>query len=296
MRKVRVEWEVFKLSEVTRGVGIHMTYQEEKLTRLKRQRSKQAIELAMQGRWREAIAANEVIIENFPNDVDSYNRLGRAYMELGEYNRAKEAYRKALEIDQYNTIAQKNLQRLNYLSKAAPVNLEGGYRKVEPHKFIEEIGKAGVVNLESLAPQEIRAKMIAGDRVTLRVENHNLIVENAYGEYLGKVEPKHAQRLVKLIEGGNQYAASVVSSTEEGMTVIIRETYQHPNLAGKQSFPTKGLEEVKPYVEERVFRMESELADELAGEPGYTIIGGQESDFLAEEAEDFGDDMENEED
>ena len=273
-----------------------MTYQEEKLTRLKRQRSKQAIELAMQGRWREAIAANEVIIENFPNDVDSYNRLGRAYMELGEYNRAKEAYRKALEIDQYNTIAQKNLQRLNYLGKAAPVNLEGGYRKVEPHKFIEEIGKAGVVNLESLAPQEIRAKMIAGDRVTLKIENHNLIVENAYSEYLGRVEPKHAQRLIKLMEGGNQYSASVVSSTEEGMTVIIRETYQHPSLVGKQSFPTRGLEEVKPYIEERVFRMESELADEMAGEPGYTIIGGQENELLAGEAEDLGDDMENEED
>jgi len=272
-----------------------MTYQEEKLTRLKRQRSKQAIELAMQGRWREAIAANEVIIENFPNDVDSYNRLGRAYMELGEYNRAKEAYRKAIEIDPYNTIAQKNLQRLNYLGKAAPVNLEGGYRKVEPHKFIEEIGKAGVVNLESLAPQEIRAKMIAGDRVMLKITNPYLIVENAYDEYLGRVEPKHAQRLIKLMEGGNQYSASVVSSTEEGMTAIIRETYQHPSLVGKQSFPAKGLEEAKPYIEERVFRMESELVDEMAGEPGYTIIGGEENELLMDEAEDR-DDMLNEED
>ena len=45
------------------------------------------------------------------------NRLGRAYMELGEYKEAEGAYRKTLAIDQYNAIAQKNLQRLTYLKK-----------------------------------------------------------------------------------------------------------------------------------------------------------------------------------
>ena len=49
-----------------------MTYQEEEQARLKRQRSKQAIALAMQVRWREAVAANKDIIGDFPNDVDAY--------------------------------------------------------------------------------------------------------------------------------------------------------------------------------------------------------------------------------
>jgi len=53
----------------------------------------------MQGRWKEAIAANKSLIESFPNDVDAYNRLGRAYMELGEYSRAREAYGRTLELD-----------------------------------------------------------------------------------------------------------------------------------------------------------------------------------------------------
>ena len=99
-----------------------MAYQEEEQVRLRRQRSKQAIALAMQGRWREAIAANQEIIGSFPNDFDAYNRLGRAYMELGEYAPAKEAYSQALELDPYNVIAQKNLRRLSYLEgvKLAP--------------------------------------------------------------------------------------------------------------------------------------------------------------------------------
>ena len=128
-----------------------MAYQEEEQIRLRRQSSKQAIALAMQGRWREAVAANKSLIESFPNDVDAYNRLGRAYMELGEYSLAKEAYERAIELDPYNTIAKKNLHRLSHLGEAT-AGSEGGSDKVEPQQFIEEIGKAGVVNLYHLAP------------------------------------------------------------------------------------------------------------------------------------------------
>ena len=140
-----------------------MAYQEEEQVRLRRQRSKQAIALAMQGRWREAVVANQEIIASFPNDVDAYNRLGRAYIELGEYSQAKEAYERAVELDSYNIIAQKNLQRLSYLGEAV-AGSEADSDRVEPQHFIEETGKAGVVDLYRLAPREILAKMAAEDR------------------------------------------------------------------------------------------------------------------------------------
>ena len=46
-----------------------MSYQETERTRLKRQSTKQAVDLAMQGRWREAVAANKSLLESFPSDV-----------------------------------------------------------------------------------------------------------------------------------------------------------------------------------------------------------------------------------
>ena len=198
-----------------------MLNDEERLVRLKQQRSKQAIDLAMQGRWQEAVSVNKEIIENSPDDVDTYNRLGRAYMELGSYAQAREAYSRAVVLDPYNAIAKKNLHRLSYLKE--PVEAEMETDKVEPHHFIEEIGKAGVVSLYDLAPKEIRARMVAGDKVLLRVDGARLIIENRRGEYLGRVDPKHAQRLARLILGGNQYNAAVVSSTVDMMTIIIRE-------------------------------------------------------------------------
>jgi len=264
-----------------------LAYQEEEQARLIRQRSKQAIALAMEGRWREAVATNKSLVESFPNDVDAYNRLGRAYMELGEYSQSREAYTRALELDPYNTIAQKNLQRLSYL-EGAVVEAEGDSEKVGPQHFIEETGKAGVVNLYCLGPPEVLVRMVAGDKVYLKIEGSNLIVEDGRGEYLGQVEPKCGQRLIRLMQGGNQYTAAVIRSTEDMITIIIREIYQDPSQAGQLSFPSRGLEGVRPYVSDRIFRRERE-EEEAVEELGYIIIGEDDVELLPEEPTDVED-------
>ena len=221
-----------------------MTYQEEEQSRLRRQASKEAITLALQGQWKEAVAINLSLIEKFPSDVEALNRLGRAYMELGEYKDAEASYRKTLAVDQYNGIAQKNLQRLSYLKKTK-TSAETKTHKLEPQQFIEEIGKAGVAQLSNLAKPAILARMVAGDVVNLKVSENNLDVVTARGEYLGRVEPRHGQRLVRLIRGGNKYSAAIVSSTDKAVTVMIRETHMDPSQAGQLSFPPA---ELKPPV------------------------------------------------
>lgn len=273
-----------------------MAYQEEERTKIRRQSSKQAIALAIEGRWREAIAANQSLIERFPNDVDAYNRLGRAHMELGEYSLAREAYEKAIKVDPYNTIAKKNLSRLSHLGEVG-TGATGAPDKVDPQQFIEEVAKAGVVNLRHLATPAILAKAVAGSRVNLRIDGPHLIVENSRGEYLGQVEPKHGQRLTKLMEGGNKYTASVVSSTEEAVTVIIREIYQHPSLAGQPSFPSRGPETLRPDAEDRIgdrmIRRKLEFLEyeeTLPGDTGYAIVDedDMEVEGLSEESDDMG--------
>ncbi|MBE9477756.1 MAG: tetratricopeptide repeat protein [Chloroflexi bacterium] len=235
---------------------------------LRQQRGKQAIDLAMQGRWREAVAANQNLIESFPCDVSAYNRLGRAYTELGEFSRAREAYSRAIELEPYNAIAQKNLNRLAHLDEVAVDLNDDPY--VEPQHFIEEPGKAGVVDLYHLGPPQVLAKMVAGDKVYLRVDGAGLVVENGRGEYLGQAGPKDGQRLIRLIEGGNRYAVAIVSAAADRVTVIIREIYQDPSQANRPSFPVKGFKSPRPYISERVkHELESEEAEE---EPDYSII------------------------
>ena len=66
-----------------------MPEREEEKARFWRIRIQEAIRMAMESRWLEAVAANQGIIEVFPSDVDAYNRLGRAHMELGDHKKAK---------------------------------------------------------------------------------------------------------------------------------------------------------------------------------------------------------------
>jgi hypothetical protein len=267
-----------------------MSYREEDKIRLKRQVSKQAVALAMEGRWQEVVAANKTILENFPDDIDSYNRLGRAYMELGDYARARESYENAMRLDPYNSIAQKNLSRLSLLnshSGASGVQVQ----KVDPQSFIKEIGKAGVVSLISLAKPQVLAKLVAGAALKLKVEGVNLIVQNSLGEYVGQVESRHGQRLVKFIENGNKYSAAVVNAVAEGnVTVMIRETYQDPSQAGRLSFPQKEGEPAHwTPAGDRMIRRELEYEENLPGDTSYTIVGGEEGEesevFLEEPGE-----------
>ncbi|MFC1951938.1 tetratricopeptide repeat protein [Chloroflexota bacterium] len=251
-----------------------MQYQEDEEVRLSRRSSREAIALAMEGRWREAIAANRSIISNSPNDVNAHNRLGRAYMELGEYSQAREAYRQALEVDPYNVIAKKNLDRLSQLGEPA-ASSEVDSRTAEPHHFIEEVGKAGVLNLHRLASPEILAGMVAGNKVYLKIDGTGLIVENSRGEYLGEIEPKYAQRLIKLMGGGNKYAAAIISSTENTVNVIIREVYQDSSQAGQLSFPPRGFEEHRTSVGDRMIKRELEYEETAVEELGYTIIDNE---------------------
>jgi tetratricopeptide (TPR) repeat protein len=261
-----------------------MAYREEDKSRLRRQVSKQAVALAMEGRWQEVVTVNKALLESFPDDIDAYNRLGRAYMELGDYSLAKESYGKAIKLDPYNTIAQKNLNRLSLLRGSA-TPAEARQQRVEPQQFIKEVGKAGVVALVSIGRPEVLAKLVTGAALALRIDGTSLLVDNGLGEYVGKVEPRHGQRLIKLMEGGNRYSAAVVSAAAEGnITVILRETYQDPSQAGRLSFPQRDSEpSLWNPTGDRMIRRELEYEESLPGEPSYTIVGGEEG----EEAEVF---------
>lgn len=229
----------------------------------RRRRTKEAIALAMQGRWEEAVAANRSIVELFPQDINAYNRLGKALTELGCYAEAREAYTKAMEIDPRNSIARRNMRRLSLLQEGQPAPV--GYpHRVSPQLFIEETGKAGVASLEQLAPKEVLARMAAGDLVYLRPKGRGLIAENKLGEYLGQVESKVGVRLAKLIRGGNRYAAAVTSSTDGEVRIIITEVFQHPSQVGRPSFPAKGYDGFRSYVKDSVLKYELDEEESLS--------------------------------
>ncbi len=255
----------------------------EETTKLRRQYTREAIQLAVESRWQEAAVTNKNILELFPNDVDALNRFGRALMELGEYEKAKEAYSKALKQDPKNQIAQKNFSRLSLL-EGKDRKKPTAPHKIMPHIFVEEIGKAGVVILENLAATPILARMSAGNQVSLRVRGQSLTTETAEGEYLGKVESRHGLRIIKLIEGGNKYAAAITSVSLDEVKIIIKEIFQHPSQIGQLSFPVREPEGFRPDLKETILQYDTKFEED-----GEILDEGEEASDTEEEAEVFAD-------
>lgn len=244
-------------------------YQLSEKAKLRRQRTNEAIALAMQSQWDEAIAVNKSIIEIFPDDADAYNRLGKALTQLGRYAEARDAYSHALEIEPNNGIAKKNLDRLAHLREAEAEPRNG--RQVSSHLFIEETGKADVTDLYRLAPRKVLVKIAAGDPVHLEAKGQSLTVESVDGEYIGEVEPRLGLRLIKLMQGGNRYTAAIVGVGEKGGKVMIKEIFQHPSQAGRPSFPARAADGFRPYVKDSMLKYEREddeegLEEEYPGE------------------------------
>lgn len=214
--------------------------------KVRKERAKQAVALAMKSRWDEAAAINRAIIDDFPDDLEAYNRLGKSLSELGKNREAMEAFKRVLEISPHNGIAKKNFARLSQLGEdtSTPAAKPVAGSKV----FIEESGKSGATSLLNLAPAKELLKLAPGHAVELTVEGNGLVVSIGSGQKVGKVEPKLANRLIRLISGGNKYEAAVTSATERELVIIIRETYKHPSQGSVVSFPSRGGPGYQTYV------------------------------------------------
>ena len=198
--------------------------------------TRQAVAMAMDNRWAEAVEVNRAILDDFPNDLETCNRLGKALSELGRNGEARNAFERALSLSPHNPIAKKNLDRLSKLGDE--VRSAGAPAVRSRRAFIEESGKSGVTSLINLAPAERLLELAPGHPLELDVAGGALKVSSQSGEYLGQVEPRLAARLVRLTRGGNRYEAIVTGVEERSLSVFIRETFRHPSQAGTVSFPS----------------------------------------------------------
>lgn len=272
-----------------------MYHHDDEKTRLRQRHARDAIALAMQARWREAADVNRAILELFPTDIDAHNRLGKALMELGEYSQAKEIYGRVLELNPGNVIAKKNLSRLSVI-KDDGVLLQSSHREVPLHIFVGEPTKVGTVSLSRLAPKEVLAKMMAGDQVYLVVEDYNLVVQNEQGEYLGLVEPEHSRRLIKLIEGGNKYAAALSILGENEVKVTIKEIFQHPSQVGSPSFSPQKPDGFRPYARKSLLKYEVGDIEEMSEDEYPAVVpDGMSNDIDVADVNGFEDDIADEE-
>jgi len=234
----------------------------------------EAIELALQSKWAEAVQVNRGIMDRFGPDEDTLNRLGKAYTELGQLDDAMDAYKSTLKMNPVKPIAQKNLAKLQALRGVQPVPTSKA--KVDVDAFIEETGKTALTALHVHTEGDPCSKVSGGDPVKLIVAEDTMNVETARGVSLGHLEHALGRRLIKFLEGGNRYSGAVATCEGGAVKIIVRETYQDPKFFGRPSFPIKkGRDEFRPYAKESLINRsaDTEEAEEDGEEPAEELDG-----------------------
>lgn len=214
-----------------------MTKQDEK-QRLRRRLQDYALQLSSSNRWAEAVEINQQMLE-LGEDAATYNRLGKAYREQGLFQDAQQAYQQTLRINPTNTIARKNLTCLDALL-GLDVN-QDLHREDRPivdlRLFVTEAGKTTVTTLVNVARSPTVMALSTAEKVNLSVVERTVVVHDADGEYIGRLEPRIGQRLTELINGGNRYIGVIVQTDTHQVRLLIREIYQDPDQRHRISFP-----------------------------------------------------------
>ncbi|MDA0351661.1 MAG: tetratricopeptide repeat protein [Chloroflexi bacterium] len=265
--------------------------------RRRKQLTDESIRMAVAGDWKGAAAANSAILDDFPDDIEAANRLGKALTELGQPKKAIDAYQRALAIDSFNSIARKNLERLEAADAAAK-----GVQAAKPAKAKSAAAERGTGVLVSSAtaaefrlqqanPAEI-AKLDPGDPATLQANARGVAVLSAEGVILGYIEPKAGLRLRRMIEGGNTYDVKIRAVDADGHAIVfIREVRRDPSLVGQASFLASAETRRKA---PRAYTRRSALVDE--DEPDFGDDDDEDDDPRAElrevaDVEDIDDDV-----
>ena len=224
------------------------------------QYAEDAVQLAIAGKWDDALKLNKFIIDSFGADEETQNRLGKALSELGKLKEAKAAYEAALKLNPMNSIAKRNAARINALLHQKE-GLKVGGTRVDLNLFVEEMGKTVITTIDNPPAADICSKVAAGDVAELRIDGDGIVAETSRGVRLGSLEAKLARRLIKFMRGGNRYQAGVTSCDGNTVKLIVRETYQDPRFAGKPSFPMRRKRDVefRPYTKESLLAREVEV-------------------------------------
>lgn len=231
-------------------------------TKFRRSLHKDAVEQALKGEWARAAQINRAILELFPGDVEALNRLAKALIETGSYQEAAEVLDRLSAVAPYNGIARKNRARLQQMRDAAASAATRHARRTAgaPQLFIGESGKSASTVLRHTPRRAALALVSPGDPVALRQEHHALNVYAAGGQYLGQIDPRLGNRLRRLIEGGNTYAAAITGVHDGEISVLIHETSRHRSLAHVASFPARGGDG------NGLVRADAEASDDDAGD------------------------------
>lgn len=196
---------------------------------------RQAIDAALKCDWQQALDLNLEIIKQEPNSIECLNRLAKAYLEMGNFKEAQKFYKDVLDLDPYNTIAQRNLKKIA-LFKDGGTGARRQPAALSLSFFVGEPGITKTVTLIKVAEPQRLMSLSPGTMVNLVVKNRGISVTDQDNHYLGVLPDDIAHHLMRLCKGGNRYQAYIQSIRQNSLTILIREVFRSKRFKNQASF------------------------------------------------------------
>lgn len=196
----------------------------------------QAIKLALENQWDEAIHVNKEILAENPQDLDALKRLAYAYMQAGRLLDAKEIYTKIIELDKTNPIATKNLKKLVALSQQKNNVSSPSHLNHMDNVFIQEAGKTKTVELTNVADKRTLMSLQHGDDISLIIKRSKIFALSQDKTFIGMLPDSVGIRLIGFMKGGNEYQACIKGVDDKSVTIFIKETKRAKKYSNQSSF------------------------------------------------------------
>ena len=254
--------------ELRRGEKESTVNKKDEALRQRRYMQNEAITYARNGNWEAAIDSSRQLLSSDPNDIETLNRLAKAYFENGELDNAEQTYQRVLEISEHTPIARRMVGLISR-TRSAPAKTR---EFVDMRMFAIETGKSTLTSLHIDTDAEI--SLVPGEKLTLRANTQpvhydgqkkpvptsgdNEISAKSYLDdaialdiydcndvNLGRLEPRLAARLIRFMKLGNEYTAAVLSLNEkrDQIQIVIRESHRNPDNRHEVSFPGRLIDE-----------------------------------------------------
>ncbi len=202
-----------------------------------------AIKAALSSEWDSAIELNQQLLEQNPQDLESLNRLARAYLELGDIAKSKKTYKEVLTLDPYNVIALKNVKRFQSIkgstteiSNKIVKSLKNSPNSSAHITFIEEPGKTKVIQLVRPAAPATLFTLHSGEKALLVPKARGIQIMTESNVYVGRLPDDLAFQLQYFIKNGNTYEAYIKQVLQNAVYVFIREVSRSDAFANRPSF------------------------------------------------------------
>lgn len=196
---------------------------------------KKAVKAALTQDWALAKEINLQILDQEPENIDAKVRLGKACLELKDYQKARKYFKEVLAVDPINTVAKKNLE-LAKEEKHSPVT------NGRLANMIQEPATCLATTAEITAKGFTATKLAMGLDLEVRVFSQMVKLYCMYKDQkieLGVLtDPKTIKKLRDGKELGATFTGTYVKGVDKELTVLIVSSL--PIFDGER-------QELKPY-------------------------------------------------